>query len=55
MFDWEHGIALMQCKAIGPHLSVRVKSHGFSRVAVGTCDIFSSYSRHNPSKVVYVQ
>ena len=26
----------MQCRAIGPHLVARGKSHGFSRVAAGT-------------------
>ena len=33
----------MQCRGIGPHLVARGKSHGFSRVAAGTCGIFSSY------------
>ena len=33
----------MQCRGIGPHLVARGKCHGFSRVAAGTCDIFSSY------------
>ena len=30
----------MQCRGIGPHLVARGKSHGFSRVAAGTCDFF---------------
>ena len=33
----------MQCRGIGPNLVAREKSHGFSRVAVGTWGIFSSY------------
>ena len=33
----------MQCRAIGPHLMARGKSHGFSRVAAGTWGIFLSY------------
>ena len=36
MFDWEYGIVGMQCRGIEPHLSASGKSHGFSRVAVGT-------------------
>ena len=32
----------MQCRGIGPHLVLRGKSHGFSRVAAGTWGIFSS-------------
>ena len=32
-----------QCRGIGPHLTGRGKSHGFSRVATGTWGIFSSY------------
>ena len=32
-----------------------VQSHGFSRVAVGTCVIFSSYGQDGPSKLVFVQ
>ena len=33
----------------------RGKSHGFSRVVVGTWGIFSSYSVGDPSKLVFVQ
>ena len=33
----------MECRGIGPHLVARGMSHGFSRVAVGTLVIFSSY------------
>ena len=33
----------MQCRGIVPHLSLKVKSHEFSRVAAGTWGIFSSY------------
>ena len=32
----------MQCRGIGPDLLERGKSHGFSRVAESTWDIFSS-------------
>ena len=45
----------MQCRGITPHLAVRGKSHGFSRVAVGTWGIFSSYGGDGPSKLVFVQ
>ena len=48
MFDWEHKIS-------GPHLTVRRKSHGFSRVASGTWDIFSSSGGGDPAKLVFVQ
>ena len=34
----------MKCTEIGPHLAARGKSHELSRVAAGTCSIFSSYS-----------
>ena len=34
-----------QCRGITPHLSGRGKIHGFSRVALGTWGIFSSYGR----------
>ena len=42
-------------RGIGPHLRVRGKFHGFSRVEVGTWGIFSSYGRDGPSKLVSVQ
>ena len=45
----------MQCRGIGPHLLVRGKSPGFSRVATGTWGMFSSYSGDGPSKLVLVQ
>ena len=44
-----------QCRGIGPHLQAREKSHGFYRVTAGTWGIFSSYSRDDPSKLVFVQ
>ena len=34
----------MQCRGIGPHLVVRGKTHGFSRVVAGTWGIFPSYN-----------
>ena len=40
---------------IRPHLAARGMSHGFSRVAVGTWDIFSSYGRDVHSKLEFVQ
>ena len=45
----------MHCRGIGPHLTARLKSHGFSRVAVGTWGIFSSYSDNGHAKLVFVQ
>ena len=44
----------MQCRGIGPHLVARGKSHGFSRVAAGTCGIFSSYDGDAHSKLEFV-
>ena len=44
-----------QCRGIGPHLTVRGMSHGFSQVAAGTWGIFSSYNGNSPSKLVFVQ
>ena len=54
MFDWENAIALHAMRGIGPHLVARGKSHGFSRVAAGTWDIFSSYDRDAHSKREFV-
>ena len=45
----------MQCRGIGHHLAVRGKSHTFSRVAVATWCIFSSYSADGPCKLLFVQ
>ena len=55
MFHWEHGIALHALQGIGPHLTARENSHGFSRVSVGTWVLFSSYGIDEPSKLVFVQ
>ena len=55
MFHGEHGIVLHQGRAIGPELTARVKSHGFSPVVVGTWGIFSSYGGDDPSKLVFFQ
>ena len=44
----------MQCRGIKPHLVARGKSHGFSRVAVGTSVIFSSYDADAHSKQEFV-
>ena len=45
----------MQSRGIGPHLSVRGKSHGISQVVAGTWGIFSSYSGDGHSKVEFLQ
>ena len=44
-----------QCQGIRPQLEARGKSHGFSRVASGTWDIFSRDGGDGPSKVMSVQ
>ena len=44
-----------QCREIGTHLSVRGKSHGFSRVAEEPWGILSSYGEDGYSKLVLVQ
>ena len=44
-------IDMPQCRGIRPHLAGQGKSHGFSRVAVGTWGIFSSYSGDVHSKL----
>ena len=44
----------MQCRGIWPHLVVRGKSHGFSRVVAGTWGIFSSYDGDAHSKREFV-
>ena len=43
IFDWEHGTPEQAMHGIGPHLEARGMSHVFSRVAAGTCCIFSNY------------
>ena len=55
MFDWENAIAWKQCRGIGPHLLETVKSLRFSRVAAGTCGVFSSYGGDVHSKLEFVQ
>ena len=45
----------IQWRGIGPHLAARGKSHGFSRVAAGTCGVFWSYSGDVYSKLEFVQ
>ena len=44
----------MQCRRIGSHLAASGKSHFFSRIAVGTWGIFSSYGGDDTSKLVFV-
>ena len=45
----------MKCRGIGPHLAARGKSHEISRVAAGTCCIFSSYGVDGHFKLGFVQ
>ena len=45
----------MLCSGIGPHLTARGKSRGFSRGSAGTWGIFSSYGGVDHSKVEFVQ
>ena len=45
----------MPFNGIGPGLSPSGKSHGFSRVEVGTWGIFSIYGGDGHSKLVFVQ
>ena len=54
MFDWETQLLCMQCRGNGPHLVARGKSPVFSRVAVGTWGIFSSYDGDAHSKREFV-
>ena len=55
VFDGKMQLLCMRCRAIGPHLVARGKSHGFSRVAAGTRGIFSSYDgdAHCKRELVY--
>ena len=54
MSDWENAIALHAVQGNRGHLVARGKSHGFSRVATGTWDIFSSYNGDTHSKREFV-
>ena len=45
----------MQCRGIGPHRSLRGKSHGSSQFALGTWGMFSNYVGDGHSKLVFVQ
>ena len=42
-------------RGIRPDLKARGKSNCFSRVAAGTCIIFSGYDGDGPSRLMYVQ
>ena len=44
-----------QCRVIGPHLMERAKSHVFSPLSSGTCDIFSHNGQEGPSKLIFFQ
>ena len=50
----EHEVAV-QCMGIRPHLAVRQKSHGFSRVVAVTWGTFLSYGGNGHSKPKFVQ
>ena len=52
---WNTDLLCMQCSGIGPRITVRGMSLGFSQVAAGTWGIFSSYNGNSPSKLVFVQ
>ena len=53
--SWNMELFCMHCQGIRPHLAVRGKSHGFSRIAVGTWVLISIYGGDGPSKLVFVQ
>ena len=55
VFDWNMELLSMKCRGIGPHLTERGKSHGFSLVAGGTWGIFSIYGVDVHSKLEFVQ
>ena len=44
-----------KCMEINPNLTARGMYHGTSRVAAGTCRIFSSYSGDGHSELHFVQ
>ena len=47
-------LLFMQFRGFGSHLVVSGTSHGFSRLAAGTCGIFSSYDGDVHSKREFV-
>ena len=53
--DWEHGTPHHEMQGNRHHLAPRGMSHEFSRVAVGTWGIFSSYGGDVHSKLEFVQ
>ena len=55
VFDWENAIALDTMQGDRASSRTRGKSHGISRVAAGTCGIFSNYGRDVHSKLEFVQ
>ena len=55
VFDWEPGIPQNEMQGNQPHLVARGKSHEFSRVAVGTWCILSSYGGDGDLKLGFVQ
>ena len=55
VFVWEHELLCIQCRGIGPHLLLSGKSHGFSRVASRTWDIFTINCGDAHLKLVCVQ
>ena len=55
MFDGEHEITRHEMQGNHDSYSAKGKSHGFSRVAMGTWGIFSSYCGDGLSKLVFAQ
>ena len=55
LFDWNKELLFMQCRGIGPNLSAGGKSDGFSRVAVGSGGMFSSYGGGSKKKLLFLQ
>ena len=55
LFDWSHGIALHAVQGIWASSHGECEISWYSRIAVRTWDIFSSYSGDDPSKLMLVQ
>ena len=55
MFDWSHGIALHAVQGIWASSHGECEISWYSRIAVRTWDIFSSYGGDDPSKLMFDQ
>ena len=55
MFDCGTELLCTQCRGNMPHLAVRGKSHGFSRVEAENWGIFSSYDGDSTFFLEFVQ